>query len=713
MTLLDVEPDRVSWDRALFAPRRLALVGASATPGKLGHLFMENLIAPGADFRGDVVAIHPKSSEVLGRPAYAKVSAVPGGVDLAVIVAPPDQVPAIVADCGAGRVPVAVIISGGFAETGQAGQEMEERIVAAARAGGVRLIGPNCFGVISTSTGLNASLAVGMPATGGIALYTQSGAYGMAAFTQSQENLVGFSRVVACGNKADLDETDVLRVFGDDPETRVIAMLLESIGDGRRLFEVAREVVQRKPIVMLKTGRSEAGRRAAASHTAALATDTAITLSALRQAGIRVVDDGLTLLDLAAALDRQPPLRGRRIGIISNSGGTGVEIADLMETRGLQVPKLSDPLQAAIRPVLPAHGSAANPVDVTTEWRRFPEMYGSTLAALIASDEVDAVVPVLLQRSASMDEVTDRIVTEVSTARSQGSRKPVHVCWVGSQAAETNRRRLLDAGIPCHLWPARTAHILALSAGIGGDRRPRPAHVPTIARPPVAGGWLSSELAFALLADAGLPVVPWRLAHSRTEAAAAAEALGMPVVLKAERQGLVHKSDDGGVRMGLAAAAAVAEAYDDVAGRLGTSTVLLQRQVRPGVELVLGARRDRTFGPVVMAGLGGIWVEVLADVALRLAPVDDVEARAMLDELKGRALLRGSRGRPAADCAALATLIARFSEWIAGAAWLEEVDANPVIADADGFVAVDVRMRISPNAHDVHVQSWRDTGIPS
>jgi acyl-CoA synthetase (NDP forming) len=698
--------DKIAWDKALFAPRSVALVGASATPGKLGYLFMQNLTAPESGFRGEVVAIHPKLTEILDRPAYPNISAVPGGIDLAVIVAPPGEIPAIIADCSAGRVPVAVIISGGFAEAGEVGRMLEQRIVAMARTGGVRLIGPNCFGVISASAGLNASLGIGMPARGGIALYTQSGAYGMAAFTQSQENLIGFSRVVACGNKADLDETDVLQVFGEDPETRVIAMLLESIGDGRRFFEAAREIAQRKPIVVLKTGRGEAGRRAAASHTAALATDTAITLSALRQAGIRVVDDGLTLLDLAAALDRQPPLIGRRIAIISNSGGTGVEIADLLESRGLQVPKLSEPLQGAIRPVLPAFGSAANPIDVTTEWRRFPEMYGSSLAALIDSDEVDAVVPVLLQRSALMSEVTDRVIAEVAAARARGSRKPVHVCWVGSEAAENNRRGLLAAGIPCHLWPARTAQVLALSAGVGGGQ-PRSANARPVVRPPIGvdGGWLSSDLAFALLVDAGLPAVPWRLAGSRTEAIAAAETLGMPIVLKAEREGLLHKSDSGGVRLGLITAAAVGEAYDDVANRLGTTTVLLQRQARPGVELVLGARRDTTFGPVVMAGLGGIWVEALGDVALRLAPFDEVEALAMLDELKGRALLTGSRGRPVIDRIALASLIARLSQWIDAAPWLEELDANPVIANADGFFVVDVRIRVSALSDDVRVPS--------
>jgi len=684
-----------AWPQALFAPRCVALVGASATPGKLGHLVMQNLIATDSAFQGEVVAVHPERGEVLGRPAYASLSSVPGAVDLAIVAAPSAEVPAIIEDCAAARVPVAVVISGGFAETGDAGLALERRALAAARAGGVRLIGPNCFGVVSPSVGLNASLGLGLPARGGIALFTQSGAYGMAAFSRSQEELIGFSRVVACGNKADLDETDLLRAFAGDPKTRVIAMLLESIGDGRGFFKAAREVGAHKPIVVLKTGRGEAGRRAAASHTAALATDTAVTLAALRQAGVHVVDDGLTLLDLAAALDRQPPLTGCRVAIITNSGGTGVELADLLESHGLEVPRLSEALQSAIATALPAHGSAANPIDVTTDWPRFPEMYGATLASLLASDEIDAVVLVLLQRSALMSEVTDRVIAEVNAARADGSHKPVHVCWVAPETAAANRKRLLAAGIPCHPWPARTAELLALTRSKSAARDI--ALSPPFAAAPraMADGWLPSTLAFELLAEAGLPVTSWRLVHSRREAVAAADDLGMPVVLKAEQPGLTHKSECGGVRLGLATHAAVAAAYDDVSTRLGSAAALLQRQVAPGIELVLGARHDATFGPVVIAGLGGIWVEALGDVALRLAPVGEAEARRMLDELKGRALLTGARGQAGIDLSGFASLIAAFSKWVAGVPWLEELDLNPVIATADGFVVVDARMRAS------------------
>lgn len=690
------------WRKALFTPRRVALVGASATPGKLGHLLLDNLAGDGSRFDGEVIPIHPTARDVAGRRAHVSLRDVCDPVDLVIVATPPADVPSVIADCAAAGASVAVVLSGGFAEAGPHGADLQRHIVATAAAGGVRVVGPNCFGVVATGVGLNASLARGLPEPGGIGLFTQSGAYGMAAFERSREERIGFSSVVACGNKADIDECDVLAAFGDDPATRVVAMVLESIGDGRRFFDLARRITPHKPVVVLKTGRGRAGRRAAAGHTAALASDTAVTLAALRQAGVRVVDDGATLLDLAAALDRQPPLRGRRVGVITNSGGTGVELADLLEAEGLEVPPLSAATQAIVRPALPAYGSAVNPIDVTTDWRRFAEMYGVALAALLASDDVDAVMPVLLQRSALNGEVAARIVAEVAAARARGSSKPVHVCWVAPEEAAGNRRMLLDAGIPCHLWPIRAAHVLARTAESNSPGRaavpPQPGAGSPPAVAPPSGRWLAASEVFALLGEAGIPVAPWRVAGSRAEALAAAEEIGRPVVLKAEKPGLVHKSDAGGVVLGLDTPAAVGTAYDDVGRRLGTSTVLLQRQVATGLELFVGARRDDRFGPVVLVGLGGVWVEALADVALRLAPLDVAEAMAMLADLRGSALLRGARGRPGVDLEALATLVVRLAAFVAADERVEEVDLNPLVARSDTFVAVDARIRMRDGA---------------
>jgi acyl-CoA synthetase (NDP forming) len=684
----------MDWRDALFRPRRVAIVGASATPGKAGELFLRNLTSPESGFRGEALAIHPTATALLGVPAFPRLDAAPTPIDLAVVVTPPATVPSVIEDCGRAKVPVAVVISGGFAETGAEGAKLQSRAVEAAKANGVRLVGPNCFGVVDVGRGLNASLAIGLPRKGGISLITQSGAYGMAAYSRSIDEGMGFAKIVALGNKADVDEADMLEFFGRDPETKVVAALLESIGDGRRLFETIAAITETKPVVVLKTGRHAGAQRAAASHTAALATDAKIVEAALRQAGAHVVEDGRTLLDVAAALDRQPPLRGKRIAVVTNSGGTGVELADLLEEKGLEVPALSPALQHAVAALLPPHGSPANPIDVTTDWARFPQMYGACVEALLASDEVDAVVPVLLQRSALMPKVCDAIMKAHETSRGRGAEKPLHICWAAPREADANRARLLEAGVPCHSWPAATATALAATLATRPANRPPSSPVPCASLSGIKG-WAPAADAFSLLQSAGFPVSAFAMASSAEEAAQTAEGLGFPVVLKAERAGLVHKSDAGAVRLGLRDRAAVAAAFDEFDRLLGPGPALVQKQASPGIELMVGARRDPTFGPLVMCGLGGVWVEALDDVSLRLAPIDAEEARLMLGELKGRKVLEGFRGGAAVDPDAVARLVARLSQWFAGASRLEELDLNPIIARGVSLTLVDVRMRVA------------------
>jgi acetyltransferase len=693
-----------TWGRALFDPPRLALVGASGKAGKLGALFMRNLLD---GYRGELIPIHPSDETIFDRRAYPNVSAVPGRVDLAVIVAPETAVLSAIEDCAAAGVTAAVIVTGGFAETGPAGKAHQDRIAAVARAANLRLVGPNCFGVINVHARLNASLGLGLPEAGGVSLFTQSGAYGMAAFSRSREGGVGFAKVVAPGNKIDLGETEIVSYLGDDPDTRVIALLLESIADGAAFVDAVARVTPRKPVVVLKTGRHGAAQRAAASHTDALAGDYRIAAAALRQAGARLVDDGLALLDVAAALDAQPPLRGRRVAIISNSGGTGVELADLLEEAALEVPRLSDDLQAQIRTWIPAYGSPANPVDVTTDWPRFADMYGNSLRALLVSGEVDAVVPVLLQRSALMPEVTERVIAETRAARDAGNACAVHVCWVGPEGSEENRRGLLAAGIPCHPWAARTARTLAATLAHAVHSRPAPE--PPLPAPDGADaqGWLAPDAAFACVAAAGIPCAPWRLVDTpHASLAAVIEAageLGFPVVLKAVRPALVHKSEAGAVRAGVASDDDVRDVLLDFERRLGPGQTLVQKQIGGGLELVIGAKRDPQFGPVVLFGLGGVWVEALDDVALRLAPFGEEEARAMLVELRAAELLDGARGRAPVDRSALARMLAATSGWIARAPWLAELDVNPIIVHGTQFCAVDARVRVgAPEA--MHVE---------
>jgi len=688
-----------AWGMAAFAPRRVALVGASAEPGKAGRLLMDNLLAGmGPEPASRLLPIHPQAREVLGLPAYPDLRSAPGPIDLAVVVTPAATTPAVIADCAAAGVAVAVILSGGFAEIGPEGAALEAAVTRNARDGGVRLIGPNCFGLIDVRSGLNASLAMGLPGRGGVALFTQSGSYGMAAFSRSAQGAIGFSKVLSAGNKADLNEVDAVRCFGADPDTRVIALVLESLADGRGLVDALRAVTPYKPVVILKTGRSAAGQRAAASHTAAMAQDFPVARAVLRQAGAILVEDGLTLFDVAAALDTQPPLRGRRVAIISNSGGTGVELSDLCEAEGLEVPALSAPLREAIARHLPAHGSAANPIDVTTAWPRFASMYGQSLRALLASDEIDAVVPVLLQRSALDEGVVQAVIAESAAAAAAGAAKPVHVCWAAPAEGEPMRRKLLAAGVPCHDWAARAARVLARCAERPIDQPPAPG--PDLAPPQnvPADGWLEPDVVFNLLTSWGLPVAPWRIAADAAGLDAALAAVGLPCVMKAIRPGLVHKTEAGAVRLGLADAAAAREAMLDFERRLGPGPVLVQAQARRGVELMLGAVRDATFGPLVMVGLGGIWAEALHDVAIRQAPLSPAEAGRALDELRGRPLLDGLRGAQPVDVAALAGLVATFAAAVARAPWCAELDLNPLLASGSHLVIVDARLRVGAQA---------------
>ncbi len=668
----------MTWGAAATSPGRVAIVGASLDPEKVGNALLHNLLP----YRGDVVPIHPREASFFGRRAYPTLRDAPRPIDLAVVVTAPGAVPGVIDDCAAAQVQVALVITGGFAEIGADGAALQARAVAAARRGGVRVLGPNCFGVVNVHQGLNASLALGLPAPGGVSLFTQSGAYGMAATSRSQEGSIGFAKVIAAGNTADIDASDVVAFLTEDLDTRVIALFLESVGDGAGLVAAARRAAGVKPVVAALVGRREAGRRAAASHTAALVGSAEVAAAVLRQAGVRVVPDGRTLFDVAAALDRQGPIRGRRVGVITNSGGTGVELADLLEEAGLEVPRLSPALARSVAAELPPHGSPLNPIDVTTDWKRFPAMYGACLDLLQRSGEVDAVVPVLLQRSALSAATCDAVAATPAG-------KPVHVLWVAPDAAAANRARLRAAGFPCHEAAGHAARVLAACREVEARAAP-PAEAP-LPVPDRIGpdGWLPLDAALDWLAAAGVAVAPHRVAADADEAAAVAESVGAVVVLKALRPGLVHKTEANAVRLGLRGPDAVRAAARD----LGAGPLLVQAQARPGVELLVGAVRDARFGPIVVVGLGGIFAEALGDVARRLAPFDAVEADAAWSELRGAAVLGAWRGRPPVDRAVLAGVTARISALVARAPWLSELDVNPIVAGQWGAVVVDARVR--------------------
>lgn len=680
----------------VFDARRVAVVGASDEPGKVGATLMRNL----EGFTGEVVPISSSRESIAGRRAYKRLRDVPGAVDLAVAAVPAKAVPGVVQDAAAAGVGAVVVLSGGFAETGAEGAELQASVVAAARAGGVRIVGPNCLGVQNCGTGLNASMAAGTPdAAGGISLATQSGAYGMAVYMLGLEQRMGFAKVYAAGNKADISDAEVLAQFGADDETRVICFFVESLADARGFLGVAREVSARKPILVTKTGRTAAGARAALSHTAALAGDAALWRAALEQAGVVVADSGLEMIDAARALDWQPVPRGPRVGIVTNSGGTGVELSDLLSEQGLEVPEVSEPLQAELAAALPAFGSARNPVDVTTAWARFAELYPLAIDRLARSGEVDAVVPVLLQRSA-MDEAVAAAVRDTAQGlRDDGIDVPVYVCWVAPASAHANAELLHDARVPTFEWPQRTARAVALACRHGRGRRTQRAAPPVAAAPAglpqIGPGLLAADAAADVARAFGIAVPEQAVCRDADGAAGAAQRVGFPVAAKLAGGRHVHKSDAGGVRLGLRDEAAVREAAGALLAIDRRAQVLVQPMVE-GTEVVVGALRDPVLGSVVMVGLGGVFVELLGDLAFALAPVGEEEALAAIESLRGYGLLSGARGRPPADVRALAATVVAASQLIAALPDVAELDLNPVMAGPAGAVAVDVRIVGAP-----------------
>jgi acetyltransferase len=667
---------------ALFAPRRVALVGASDREGTLGALLDRNL----STFPGEVVAVRSGQS----------LRDFGDHVDLAVVAVPAAAVPSVAADAAAAGVAAMVVLSGGFAETGPDGAALQAALVAAAGVadGGhrVRVVGPNCFGVQNCDLPLNASIASGLPAGGGgISFVSQSGAYGMAIYDLAHDDHVRFAKVCAPGNTSDVSVTELLEALADDPATRTLCFFLESLPDGRAFVERARATTAHKPVVVLKTGRSTAGARAAASHTAALASRESIWHGAFRQAGVVEVASGQELLDVARAVDGQPLPRGDRVAVITNSGGTGVELADLLADEGLVVPELSPALQDQVRTLLPPYASPANPVDVTPAWSLFATLYPALVDLLARSGEVDAVVPVLLQRSATDLGCVEGVRAAAERLRADGVDVPLYVCWVAPRSARPHADLLQAAGVPVLDWPARTARAIgrAREAARGRDRvlaRPRPAP-PVVADTSPMPPPNDPVAAADLLRRNGIDVVPAVLCTSADEAADAAG--GFPAVVKVARS--AHRSDSGGVRLGLADAHAVRAAAADLLQ--GTDAVLVCPQL-PGVEVAVGALRDASFGPVVMVGLGGIWVEVLDDVAFALAPLSHAEARDLLLGLRGAAVLTGGRGTQAVDLDALAAVVVRVGEILVTRPGIAGLDLNPVLVSPSGAVAVDWKITV-------------------
>lgn len=684
-------------------PGSVAVIGASRDPFKVGGAVVANLRAAG--FHGRIVPVNSRASTVQGLAAVPRVQDFEGRIDLAVIAVPAVDVLPVLVQCVAKGVGGAVVISAGFREVGGEGAQREAHLREWLRGQPIRVIGPNCLGWIRPAKRLNVTFAPGMPEPGGIAFVSHSGALAVAILDWARDRRVGFSLFASLGNQADVNESDLLDAVATDPETRVVAGYIEGVADGRRFLDALRRTAAVKPVVLLKAGRSAEGARAVSSHTGALAGSDRAFDAAVRQAGALRVDTVAELFDVARGLASQPLPRGRRLVVVTNGGGLGIVATDAARAAGFTMEPTSEPVRRRLAEGLPATAGLGNPVDLVgdADARR----YGHALHTL-GADGADAML-VLLTPQASTDAAS---VARTIAAATQGWSVPVVAAFVGGARVAPGVRTLEEAGIPCYAFPEPAVKTLAGMARLGERRLAPPSPFVPSVDPAGARAWLAEqgagparqlgmpELA-PLLAAYGIRCVDGRLAKSADDAAAVADRLGYPVAMKIVSPDISHKTEVGGVALDLRDARAVRVAAATMLARVAAERpqaairgLLVEAMAPAGKELLLGGVRDSQWGPVLMVGLGGIYVEVIGDTTVRLAPVSPGEASSLLDELRIAPLLRGARGERPVDRLVLASIISRFSQLLVDLPELEEIEINPLMASPDGAVAVDTRARL-------------------
>ncbi|MBL8150196.1 MAG: GNAT family N-acetyltransferase [Blastocatellia bacterium] len=683
--------------KPFFEPDAVAVVGVSRKREQIGSAIFYNIIENG--FKGSVYPVNPKVDSIGEYKAYAKVSDIPGDVDLAIIIVPPKFVEETVEDCIEKGVHAIVIITAGYGETGIEGKKRQEALVEKIRDAGIRMIGPNCMGILNTKANLNATFSPVYPPAGSVALSTQSGALGLAILDYAKQLNIGISSFVSAGNKADVSGNDLIQYWAEDRDTSVILLYLESFGDPKTFSQLARRISKKKPIVAVKSGRSTAGARAASSHTGALASSDNVVEALFRQAGIIRTDSLEELFDVAALLAHQPPPRGRRVGILTNAGGPGIMAADVCEAKGLEIPSLSDQTVKELKAILPPTASVANPVDMIAS--ATPEQYIRSMQLMLADENIDSLIVIYIPPLVTNPEEVAQAIVE-GAKETHG--KTLIATFMRAQGAPSTL-----APIPCYPFPESAANALA-KVTFYGEWKDRPVgEVPSfedikeeqaraivdkvIAR---GGGWLSTIEAQDLFSAVGIPVAKARFAYDFGEAATIAKEIGFPLVLKAAGPKLLHKTERAAVKLNLTDLAEFSDAYDDFKKRLGRDMtgVVVQQMVPKGVEVMIGAIQDKTFGPLILCGSGGILVELLADVAFRLHPLTDIDVIDMLNEVKVGKLLRGYRGAPPADEAALKEVLLRVSALMEICHEIQELDINPIKVWEDGILAVDARVRV-------------------
>jgi acetyl coenzyme A synthetase (ADP forming)-like protein len=694
--------------RWFFKPGSVAVVGASRDASSIGYRILEALVTN--RFQGPVYPINPKAKVVGSMRAYASVAELPEPVDLAVIAAPRDAVLRVIDECAAHGVKAVIVITAGFAEAGREGRDLQKQLLEKVRGYGMRMVGPNCLGLLNTEAAvqLNASFSPVFPPPGRIAMSSQSGALGLAILALATDRKLGISTFVSVGNKADVSGNDLLQYWELDDNTSVILLYLESFGNPRRFARIARRVGRAKPIIAMKAGRTSAGRRAAGSHTAALAANDVAVDALFRQTGVIRAETLDEMFDIAAAMESQPLPRGRRIAIVTNAGGPGILCTDACEAGGLFVPELPGSVTAELRTFLPPSASVSNPVDMIAS--ASAEHYRRTIETVLPAADVDAMIVIYIPVDRiHAQSIAQAIKDGVAASRVKGGAgKPVLACLMASDGSRTLATD--HETIPSYLFPEAAANVLAKAVSYSEWRSKPLALVPGFddirkdeARRTVlrsmekrGAGWLSWEDARAVLAAFGIPQGEGMLARTADEARRIAQGLGFPVVMKLASQHVLHKSDIGAVRLNIQDEAEVQRTFDEIRQE-GMEGVVIQRQIRDGVELMIGVAEDPLFGPLIAFGLGGIHVEILADVCFRVTPLTSQDAEEMVRGIRGHRLLEGYRGHPPADVQAVQEVLLRLSRMVEDIPEIRELDLNPIFAlpPGKGCAVVDARIRVA------------------
>lgn len=694
----------------LFFPRSIAVIGASTREGSIGNTLFRNLLHTG--YTGTLYPVNPRTQVVNAVRAYPSIKDVPDTVDLAFIVVPAPQVIDVVRECAEAGVRGLVVISAGFSEVGGPGVDMEAELLDLVRNAGMRMVGPNCMGLLNTapSVNLNGTFAPVYPPAGNVAMSSQSGALGIAILQYALRSGLGISQFVSVGNKADISGNDLLMAWEDDPQTDVILLYLESFGAPRRFARLAPRVARKKPIVAVKSGRTATGSRAASSHTGALASLDVAVDALFRQTGVIRVDTLEELFAVGSLLSCQPVPKGRRVGVVTNAGGPGILAADALEANGLHIPELSEATQNALRTKLPAEASIRNPVDMIAG--AAAEEFSHVVTTILESGEVDALLIIYVPTS---DSGVENVATALRTVAEQyeGPTTLLSVFMQSDTAAALLRSDLVN--IPTFSFPESAAIALSRSVSYGEWLLRDPGVVPNLERVDVGaarsvvehalataedgGVWLEPGDAESVLSAFGITLPKSAVVTSAEDAVRVADEIGGRVVLKVISESALHKSDVGGVVLDIEGEIAVRDGFASVTSAVAEyDGVLVQEMIGAGHEILIGVTEDPNFGPLVVYGLGGVYVELLKDVAFRLNPLTDVDAREMVREIKGAKLLDGYRGFPPGDVDAVVDTILRISAMATAIPEISELDLNPVMVlePGEGVRVVDARIRVKP-----------------